>query len=355
MKRRQLLLAGLASAAPLAQAAPLDGDGPCGSVALLWRAGRLVSLRAQGSADLAGQRPMQADAIVRIYSMSKVVTSAAAQCLANDGRLALDEPLADVLPGMPRGVRVRHLHTHSAGWPVEGEAVAALDLDDAASLADYAERVARLPLQAAPGSRFAYDGLHTEVLARAIEVRAGQPFERFVHERLLAPLAMPDTGWQVPAAQRGRIVDLVQVDDAGRRSATPPDGKPLKRYASGAGGLYSTAGDYLRFCRMLLAGGELDGRRVLSREHCAEMLRNQLDAGVESAPGQGFGLGGAVQLDPARSAWPGPAGQYGWLGAAGTWFRIDPSREQVALFFAQVLPAKPAGALAREFFASVQT
>jgi CubicO group peptidase (beta-lactamase class C family) len=353
LKRRQLLLAALASAAAPVQA--LDGSGPCGSLSLLWRAGQLVSLRTEGSADLAGQHPLRADAIVRIYSMTKAVASAAAQCLADDGKLALDEPLADVLPGMPRGVRIRHLHTHSAGWPAEGAAVAALHLDEAMSLADYAARVARLPLQAEPGKHFAYDGLNTELLARAVEQRARQPFERFVHERLIAPLGMADTAWQVPAEKLPRVVDLVQVDAAGRRSATAPDGAPLKRYASAAGGLYSTAGDYLRFCRMLLAGGELEGRRVLSRERCAEMLHNQLEAGVTSYPGQGFGLGGAVQLDPARSTWPGPAGQYGWLGAAGTWFRIDPSREQIALFFAQVLPGKAAGTLARDFFASVRT
>ena len=360
MKRRHLLFAGLAPVAlPLPgwahEQAQVPAAGPSGSLALLWRDGHLLREEAHGSADLAGQRPLRSDAIVRIYSMSKAITSAAAQCLADDGKLALDEPLATVLPGMPRGVLIRHLHTHTVGWPVEGAQIGALKLDEATSLADYAGRLSHLPLQVPPGTRFAYDGIHTEVLAHAIEQRAGKPFAQFVHERVLKPLGMPDTDWQVPAEKLPRLVDLIQVDEQGRRSAAKPDGAPLKRYTSGAGGLYSTAGDYLRFCRMLLAGGTLDGVRVLSRENCAAMLRNQLDSGVSgSAPGQGFGLGGAVQLDPSKSAWPGAAGQYGWLGAAGTWFRIDPSRRQVALYFSQVLPGKAAGAGSREFFAAVQ-
>ena len=353
MKRRSLLLAALASAALPAFG---QASGPCGSLSLLWRDGRVLREEVQGSADLAGLRPLRSDAIYRIYSMSKAITSAAAQCLVDDGKLALDEPLAEVLPGMPRGVRVRHLHTHSVGWPVEGEQIAALKLDEARSLADYAERLSHLPLQVEPGTRFAYDGIHTEVLARAIEQRAGRPFAQFVHERVLTPLRMQDTDWHVPATKLPRVVELIQVDDAGRPSAdhSKPDGAMLKRYTSGAGGLYSTTGDYLRFCRMLLAGGELDGVRVHKPDSCAAMLRNQLESGVSSAPGQGFGLGGAVQLDPAKSAWPGAAGQYGWLGAAGTWFRIDPSRQQIALYFAQVLPGKAAGAKARDFFAAVQ-
>jgi CubicO group peptidase (beta-lactamase class C family) len=172
------------------------------------------------------------------------------------------------------------------------------------------------------------------------------PFDEFVAKRVLDPLHMVDTGFSVPRAKRGRIVEMTSTDDAGRLVAADasvnPRGEMLKRYPSGAGGLYSTAGDYARFCQMLLNGGELDGVVILSRKTVELMMANNL--GHLSAPvnefndGEGFGLGGYVVLDPARRGQLGSVGQFGWSGAAATWFLIDPKEQLVAILMMQHLP-----------------
>ncbi|MCA0242124.1 MAG: beta-lactamase family protein [Proteobacteria bacterium] len=349
----------------------LDADtapgGHLGAVVLLARDGRVLHWRAHGQRDLARREAMPRDAIFRIYSMSKPIASVAALLLMEEGRLTLDDPVARHLPefaALPlrtpgRAPTLRHLLTHTAGFAVDPADAAFAELERAApqaaaDLAGFAKAVAAVPLAADPGTRFRYDGVHTEVLCRVVEVVAGQPFGRFLQQRLFDPLGMADTGFEVPAAQRRRIADLsaTRVVGAGNRlelasedrSAAAP-GIRLRDYDSGAGGLYSTAADYARFAQMLLDEGRIahggDGRRLLARHSVALLRSDQLAhlapvAGL--GPGEGFGLGVSMLLDPARRGRLGSVGAYGWPGAATTTFTVDPQERLVALLLMQHLP-----------------
>ncbi len=348
--------------------------GYLGGVVLVARNGRIVDHRAYGFQDLARAQPMAPDAIFRLYSMSKPVASVAVLALLEDGKLGLDDPLSRFLPEFAdirvtaggtvdaprlrkaaRPITLRHLLTHTAGFAagLEGDALAAAlvaraDPHDAVDLRDYAARAARLPLAADPGSRFGYEGANTELLARVVEVASGQPFADFLQQRIFAPLRMRDTGFEVPAAQRHRVVDITTMGDDGRlRIADGPSaiapGARLNAYDSGAGGLYSTAGDYARFCQMLLNAGTLDNASVLGRKTVELMMGNHL-AGILDPPvnqysaAEGFGLGGYVVLDPVRRGQPGSVGQFGWSGAASTNFMIDPKEQLLAILLLQHLP-----------------
>jgi CubicO group peptidase (beta-lactamase class C family) len=339
--------------------AAVDQKQYAGAVTLIARRGHIVQWQGVG---------YRTDAIFQIYSMTKPITSAAALTLLEDGKLGLEEPVSRYLPAFAkmqvlegdaaqarpaaRPITIKHLLTHTAGFAagekLHGPAVERLEaarVYESPSLEAYANAVAAVPLASDPGTRFSYDGVNTEVLSRVIEVIAGMPFDQFVHQRVLDPLRMIDTDFSVPAAKRARIVEMTSTDEAGRLVVVKSPtvlGERLKRYPSGAGGLYSTAADYVRFCQMLLNGGELDGVRVLGRKTVELMLANHL--GQLSPPvnefndGEGFGLGGYVVLDPARRGQPGSVGQFGWSGAAATWFFIDPQEQLIAILMMQHLP-----------------
>lgn len=349
------------------------GDGYPGAVTLIARNGRIVDWRAQGFRDLARTQTMQRDSIFRIYSMTKTIASVAALVLVEEGKLALGDPVSRYLPEFStpqvmtggtaaapqlrdasRPITIQHLLTHTAGFPAglkgDDEAVKRLEQLDphgASDLAGFSRRLAQVPLAADPGTRFGYDGAATEVLARVIEVASGMSFDRFLQTRILDPLGMRDTGFSVPAAQRGRVVDITTLGDDGRLrlddgpSAITP-GAPLNAYTSGAGGLYSTAGDYARFCQMLLDGGTLDGASILGRKTVELMLSNHLTMlerpVTQFSDAEGFGLGGYVVLDPARRGQPGSIGQFGWSGAASTTYTIDPKERLVAILMMQHIP-----------------
>jgi len=347
--------------------------GYLGAVALVARGGRPLLWQAWGSRDLARSEAMSRDAIFRIYSMSKTVASVAVLMLMEEGRLALDDPVALYLPAFA-GVRVmvggsadapllraplrpptvRHLLTHTAGLATGGpglqEATKLMERAApaaASDLAGFAARVAEVPLGADPGTRFDYDGVNTELLGRIVEVVSGLPFEAFLQQRILGPLGMVDTGFAVPAAQRHRIADLSAMGPDGRlvrgpgRSAASP-GEPLNAYPSGAGGLYSTAPDVLRLGRMLLGGGTLDGTRLLGRKTVDLMMCNHLAPAVLAtarlAPGEGFGLGGSVVIDTAQRGRLSSVGAFGWSGAASTYYTVDPAEDLVAILLLQHLP-----------------
>jgi CubicO group peptidase (beta-lactamase class C family) len=325
--------------------AAIDQRQYAGAVMLVARRGRIVQWQALGFRDVARTTPMRPDAIFQIYSMTKPITSAAALVLMEEDRLSLEDPVSRFIPEFARlpaarPITVRHLLTHTAGL------AAGPDLDDSPSLEAYAVSVSQLPLATDPGTRFSYDGVSTEILSRVIEVAAGMPFDKFISTRLLAPLGMVDTGFTVPHDKRDRIVEMSTTDEDGRLvtagAAQNPAGDMLKRYPSGAGGLYSTAGDYARFCQMLLNGGDLEGVRILRRKTVELMLANQLThlspPVNEFSDAEGFGFGGYVVLDPARRGQPGSIGQFGWSGAAATWFTIDPREELIAILMMQHLP-----------------
>lgn len=353
-------------------------DGYLGGVTLVARNGRLVDWQAYGHRDLARREPMRKDAIFRIYSMTKTVTSVAVMMLVEEGKLTLDDPLSRYLPGFAapqvliggsveapklrpadKPVTLHALLTHTAGYPagLKGDALAVtlmerIDPHGASDLRGFAERMSRVPLAADPGTRFGYDGASLELLARVVEVVSGQSFESFLQQRIFDPLQMRDTGFRVPAAQRSRVVDLTRMGATSRLeladtiSARHP-GEPLNAYTSGAGGLYSTAGDYARFAQMLLAGGTLDGHMLLGRKTVDLMLRNHLtmlDPPVtQFSDAEGFGLGGYVVLDPAGRGQLGSPGQFGWSGAASTTYSIDPHEHLLMILLLQHLPREDGG------------
>ncbi len=344
--------------------------GYLGGVTLVARHGRIVDWQAYGYRDIARTQPMQQDDIFRIYSMTKTVATVAVMQLVEEGKLTLDDPVSKFLPvfkgvrvfaggtvDAPRlreakgAIRIRHLLTHTAGFPagVDGEEVVGALLEradpySAQDLQGFVERFATVPLAADPGTRFGYDGAALEVAARVVEVISGQRFDAFLKARVLDPLKMRDSGFRVPHEKRSRAVDMTTMDDEGRLviaegpSALLP-GEPLHRYPSAARGLYSTAADYARFCQMLLNGGTLDGVSILGRKTVDMMMRNQLtmlDPPVSQfSPAEGFGLGGYVVLDAARWGAGVSPGVYGWSGAASTTYFIDRKEDLYAIVLMQ--------------------
>lgn len=358
-------------------AAATGSRGHLGAVTLVARHGKVLDWQAHGYRDLQRRVPMTPDSIFRIYSMSKSVAAVATLMLMEQGRLTLDDPVsrhlrefeqlqvfaggsagAPLLRAPQRPLTIRHLLTHTAGFATGGRDIeqASLLLERAnlpgsANLQDYAQRVARVPLAADPGERYRYDGVQFEVLGRLIEVVSGLPLDAFVQQRIFGPLKMVDTGFKVPLPERRRIVDVSTVSPAQRLvldsgpSAVQP-GVMLRPYFSLAGGLYSTAPDFMRFCQMLLNGGTLDGATVLARSSVDLMLSNQLQQlnpprgllPTESRAGEGMGLGGWVILDSPHRRRPGSVGSFGWSGAASTYFMIDPKLQVIAILLLQHLP-----------------
>jgi CubicO group peptidase (beta-lactamase class C family) len=352
----------------------IDQGQYAGAVTLIAQRGQIVQLQALGHRDVARKDPMQPDSIFQIYSMTKPIVSAAALLLLDERKLSLDDPVSSFIPQFAnmqvlegdnastarlrpavRPITVRHLLTHTAGFAagekLKGPAVdrmLAADLDESPSIEATALAVSALPLANDPGTRFSYDGVSTRVLSRVIEVAARMPFDEFLRTRLIGPLRMVDTSFTVPHDQRHRIVEMTSTDAEGRVITAGvelnPAGTMIGRYPSAAGGLYSTAGDYARFCQMLLNGGELDGVRILSRKTVESMMSNHLThlspPVNEFSDAEGFGLGGYVVLDPARRGLLGSVGQFGWSGAAATWFTIDPQQQLIAILMMQHLPRR---------------
>ncbi len=367
-------------------------EGYLGGVVLIARDGHVVDWQAYGHRDIGRHDPMRRDSIFRIYSMTKTVASAALMMLVEEGKLSLDDPVQRYLPDFAQmqvleggtadapllrpaktAVTLHELLTHTAGLPagLPGDDVAVelqerADPHGAADLREFVARLSGTPLAADPGTRFGYDGAALETIARVIEVVSGQPFAEFLQQRIFAPLRMQDTAFSVPVGQRGRVVDITRTGDDGKLrlddgpSARRP-GDPLNAYDSGAGGLYSTAGDYARFAQMLLDGGTFEGHSLLGRKTVELMLRNHLtmlDPPVtQFSDAEGFGIGGYVVLDPARRGQPGSVGQFGWAGAASTSYMIDPREKLVAILLLQHLPrgdGKPdLPRLSRPFYALV--
>ncbi len=312
-----------------------------GAVTLVARNGRIVDWRAYGHRDLAKTAAMRPDSIFRIYSMTKTVATVAALMLVEGGQLALDDPVGKHLAEFSGGpVTIRHLLTHTTGFAPASEA-----MEKAADLKAYSEAAARIAPAAPPGRRFEYSSVNTEIASRVVEVASGRSFERFLRERIFVPLQMLDTGFTVPAEQRSRIAAMTSTDRNGRLVAWPAGdaarpGDLMRPYFSGAGGLYSTAGDFARFCQMLLNGGQLDGVTLLGRETVAMMMTNQL---VHLDPpasqySEGFGLGGFVNLDSMGRERPGSVGAFGWSGAAATYFMADPRERLFAILLMQHIP-----------------
>lgn len=367
-----------------------------GAVTLVERRGRVVWREAQGFQDRDAARPMRTDALFRIYSMSKPITSVAVLMLLEEGRLRLSDPISRWLPELahPRVLRdpegpldetrpalreitVRDLLTHCSGLaytftapPALARAYEAAGIHGSDAKLDPTEwiaRLGRLPLVTDPGTRWNYS-VSTDVLGVLVERVSGQPFPAFLQTRIFAPLAMDDTAFFVPAEKRARLTTnyapdaetaaLVVFDAPATSSYREPP-----RFASGGGGLVSTASDYARFAAMLRNRGELDGVRILSRKTVELMTERHLSEaeqtgfgipGVDAAfPGASFGLGVMVTEDVAASGGLGSVGKHGWGGAAGTWYWVDPEEELVAVLMIQRMSMSRPIAIARDFETAV--
>ena len=354
-----------------------------GAQVLLWRRGETVLDAVVGQRDRVRGTAMEPGTIHRIYSMTKPMTSVAALMLLEEGAIALDDPVARFIPAFAglevfasskpgsfvtkppaRAMTVLDLMRHTSGFTygflqrtgidAEYRRLRIAEPDMEGGLPEMMRLLAGLPLEFSPGAAFNYS-VSTDVLGHVVEIVSGMSLRDFLKTRLLGPLGMSDTDFFVPEDKRERFATCYWSKDD--RLALWDDGVKTMRYAaippllSGGGGLAGTAADYLRFTRMLLNQGELDGVRYLSPKTVALMTMNQLPGNAEISDlmpasdlfnetgfrGVGFGLGVAVMQNLAHAALPGTLGEYTWGGVAGTFFFVDPKEEMIAIVMTQVI------------------
>ena len=332
-----------------------------GAVTLVAQRGQIVHFEARGLMDLESRKPMAKDSLFDIASMTKPVTTVAVLMLAEEGRLRLTDPVSRFIPaftnfklksasGLPpfaaaaRDITVRDLLTHTSGIVSE----ARIPQDRTETLAHYIPTFATAPLEFQPGTRWMYSNtVGFDTLARIVEVVSGESFDRFLQERIFTPLGMKDTAHKVDEARNGRVATIYQASAAGLRRRQYDD---AAAYFGGGWGLKTTADDYLRFAQMLLNGGELDGKRLLGRRTVQLMSSVHVpDTLPGRQPGEGWGLGVRVITDPgARGTWLSN-GSFGWSGAMGTHFWVDPENDLVAILMVQT----PAAGLSADFETAV--
>lgn len=346
-----------------------------GAVVLIQRHGMPVYLKSFGKIDAKTGEPMTPDAIFRIHSMTKPVTSVAAMLLVDDGRLKTSDPVAKYIPsfakvkvgvegkaenGDPvlrlvppvRPITIGDLLVHSSGitYGFYGKGLVRNSYGNADLFADgldnkaVAEKIARLPLAEQPGTVWDY-GHSTDVLGRVIEVVSEKSLYQFQKQRLFGPLGMKDTGYYVAdPKQHHRIAEPIPSDND-FRSGGARNPRVYTKWESGGGGLLTTIGDFARFCQMILNGGELDGKRYISRKTFDAMVQNRVEpaTGIKRDqyyfPGDGFGFGyGFGVRTEAGNATPPPPGSLGelkWDGAGGTYFFIDRAQDMFVVLMIQ--------------------
>ena len=343
-----------------------------GTVTLVARHGQVVHFEAAGRYGLEDDRPMETDALFRIFSMTKPITTVAAMILYEEGAFHLGDPVAKYIPELanmqllidgepvpPQSqMTIEQLMTHTAGltngWHIEHPVERAYRdaaLRQSADLTVFIEKLATLPLRFEPGTRYHYS-VAADVLGALVERLSGQTLEQFFQTRIFDPLEMYDTFFNVPNDKTPRIAGghLWNAEQQAMAPLPagllpPPSGVTL---FSGGGGLISTAHDYWRFCEMLRRGGSLDGVRILGPKTVQAMTMARLTPEVRDNgateypashlyPGQSFGLGAGVITDPAQAGVSSSKGEYSWGGIANTKFWIDPEEDLVVVFMAQVL------------------
>lgn len=351
-----------------------------GIVTLVAREGKTVDLYAVGQADIEKNVPMKTDAIFRIASMSKPITSVAIMMLYEENKLFLSDPVSKFIPAFKgstvmedgkavparRAITIRDLLTHRSGITygfLNGAAVGngyrkngVTDglTSTTMTLEEGINKLAAEPLVTQPGAAFNYS-LSTDVLGRVVEVASGQPFNVFLRERIFKPLKMIDTDFVVPESKWSRFVTVYSPDGKGGiRPMNDPETfgntnmspwayyKEGKTYFSGGAGLTSTASDYARFANMLLNGGVLDGVRLLSPKTIELMTINHTAEVPHPLPvvgaGKDFGLGFSVVTDLASTQTLGSEGMFGWSGIYGTNFWVDPKEKLIAIMMVQKYP-----------------
>jgi CubicO group peptidase (beta-lactamase class C family) len=353
------------------------GDMP-GVVIMVARDGKLVYQQALGMQDQARGTPMALDSIFRIYSMTKPIVSVAAMTLVEEGKLGLHEPVSKYIPEFKdmtvgvetfnpatgttsfstvpakRPITVQDLLRHTSGLTYGvfvpktqiGKLYADANLWQQKTIEDFSKALAKIPLRNEPGTVWEY-GHSTDVLGRVVEVVSGQPLDAFVSERVLKPLKMVNTGWDVPADKQNLIAEGKAGGDKDWDPTVMLDPRKKATLFAGGHAMVSTAGDYLRFAQMLVNGGELDGARILSRKTIQYMASNHVTPEISKGPnwlpgpGYGFGLGFGVRLETGMSEWMGTPGEFYWGGYAGTAFWVDPKEKLVPVLMMQA-PGKRA-------------
>src|SRR3954470_18514705 len=347
-----------------------------GAVTMIVRNGKVAYFESVGVIDPETKAPMSKDAIFRIYSMSKPIASVAAMMLVEQGKLTLDEPVAKYIPafkdmkvsveakgeeGKPehhlvdakKPITIQDLLRHTSGltYGFFGDLLAKKayleaniyegDFDNA----EFAERLAKLPLAFQPGTTWDYSN-STDILGRVVEVVSGKSLYQFEKENILDPLGMTDTSFYVAdAAKHRRVAEPLPNDRTIGNNSAMGDPRVVQKWESGGGGMVSTIGDYARFAQMILNGGTLDGRRYLSPKTIAYMGSNHIGPGSGVAPGPyylpgpgfGFGLGFAVRTEAGVSPAEGSVGEMNWSGAGGTTFWVDPKENMFVVFMAQTV------------------
>lgn len=318
-----------------------------GAVTLVANADRTLHLAAHGHADLETQTPMRDDTLFWIASMTKPITAAAVMMMQDAGKLSVDDPVSKFLPEFKelkdhRGKKViitlKHCLTHSSGL----REVSSEESGDITTLADLMPLIVAQPLEFAPGTRWQYSQTSINTAARIVEVVSGQSFPDFLEKRLFAPLGMKDSTFYPNLEQTRRLANSYTHTPDGNLEKAPLMflGKaPLssrERYPRANGGLFSTASDYAKFSRMLLRGGELDGKRYLSKNAVREMTRIQSgDLITGFTPGNGWGLGCCVVREPQGPSAALSSGSFGHGGAYGTQAWIDPVKQRVHILLVQ--------------------
>ena len=339
-----------------------------GAVLAIARGGRLAYAEAFGWRDREAGAPMTADAIFRVASMTKPITSVAAMMLAEEGRLEIAAPVSQYLPEFAeltvgverrkaqRAMTVQDLLRHTSGLtyaqfgdtPVQMIWRDTKLMDEDQTNAELVAKLAGLPLMFEPGTTWEYS-MSTDVLGRVVEVASGESLAEFFAEHICRPLDMADTGFAATGERAARVAEPQNDPATGSR---PPMRNVTRenRWHSGGGGAVSTAADYLRFCQMLLNGGELDGVRLLAPKTIAHMASDHLPPdcayGETARPrfgalapvpemGYGFGLGFAVRKEPGRSPVPGSVGEFFWGGVTRTYFWIDPQEQMAVVLMLQ--------------------
>ncbi len=355
---------------------------PC-AVTLIEHKGKIAHHSALGLMDVERQRAVRDDTIFRIYSMTKPITSIAFMMLVEEGAVALDDPVHRFIPQWrdlavfeagfrdtfrtrpsARPMRMIDLLRHTSGLTYGFQQRTNVDatyrklglgeVGGPVSLSAMIDDLANVPLEFSPGESWNYS-VSTDVLGFLVEKISGIPFERFLRERIFLPLGMHDTDFHVPESKAERLAACYRFAPGNpMQLVDDPEVSPYRRapaFISGGGGLLSTMADYLRFARMLLNGGSLDGARIIGPKTLELMTANHLPDGKDltqlsvslfseaSYAGVGFGLGFAVTLDPARTLLPGNAGDFSWGGMASTYFWVDPREELIVIFMTQLMPS----------------
>ncbi len=345
-----------------------------GGVALVMRRGKVAYLHTFGQRDREANSRMKADSIFRIASQSKALTSVGIMMLQEEGKLVISDPVSKFIPefanstvAVPkdgggydivkakRQITIRDLLTHTAGisygtGPAKDKWEAAKitgfyfsDRDE--PIAETVKRMASLPMDAHPGERYIY-GYSTDILGVVIEKASGQTFDQFLESRILGPLGMKDTSFYLPPSKSDRLAVVYSAKD-GKIERAPETGTivsqgaylngPRKSFSGGAG-LLSTANDYARFLQSMLNGGQLDGKRILSRKSVELMTTDHL-RGIAFRDGQGFGLGFSIMKDVGAYGSPSTVGEYGWGGAYHSNHWVDPKEQMAVVYFTQLIPA----------------